>query len=110
MDVKGRVIYLAGPMTGKPHLNRAVFAEATGVLREMGAVVYNPAGTLMSELVEKGHKEASAAWRENVRFMANHCDAMVMLPGWEDSPGAALENELARTMGLTVMEYSEVGE
>lgn len=111
MDVKGKRVFLAGPMAGKVGLNRSEFSLAADVLRELGAAdVYNPACTLMSQLVEQGKRPISRAMRENYRYLVCHCDLLVLLPGWRDSAGAMREYCIASDIGIPHVEYSEVGE
>ena len=86
-------IYISGPITGDPHY-RAKFAGAEVAVRQTGHEPLNPA---------KGDKGLSDtdAMRRAVRMLLR-AEAILLLPGWEQSSGAFAELMLARRLGLTV--------
>ena len=90
-------IYIAGPMTGLPDFNFPAFRDAAARLRGMGYEVINPA-----ELVP----EPGTPWLECMRIdiaALIHCDAICMLPGWEKSRGACLENAIAKGLNMLLV-------
>ena len=86
-------IYISGPMTGKPDLNEPLFRSTAERLRGMGHVVFNPCDLpkALSALSYRDAIKADMAW------ICEHADAVVVLPGWTDSPGARAEVALARS-------------
>lgn len=89
-------IYIAGPMTGYAELNFPAFhAEATR-LRGLGFEIVNPA-----EIDIGPNPEWLAAMRADIRELVT-CDGVALLPGWELSRGARIEQGLARDLGLRV--------
>lgn len=93
-------VYLAGPMRGKPDLNRAAFAEAAARLRGLGLTVFSPA-----EADEQSdNSDIRAVFRRDVDALLG-CDMVVMLPGWEQSRGAVAERALAKAVGMPRVEY-----
>lgn len=100
-----KTIYLSGPMTGLPEFNFPAFHAAAKALRACGYDVANPAeinattdGTWQSYL------------RKDIKALCD-CDALALLPGWEQSPGAHLELHVAHRLGLeirTVKEFTEL--
>ena len=113
-------VYIAGGMRGKPLYGFPEFDAAAEKLRAEGYKVINPAdldreagfcpttlpddwdwstyppGTDASEFVER-----------DLDALAT-CDAIYMLPGWEESQGATAEHAVAKWRGLTVF-YPEKG-
>ena len=88
-------IYLAGPMTGLPEHNTPAFDHAEALLTNLGYTVLSPARML------REHPRDSI--REHLaRDVEAICsaDAIVLLPGWETSPGVALEIHLAEYLAL----------
>ena len=89
--------YLSGPMTGLPDYNRSAFDEVAKDLREKGYAVFSPA--------EVGHRDQimSRSWymRKDIQALLQ-CDAVMMLPNWEQSEGAKLEFEIAKQLELPV--------
>lgn len=87
-------IYVAGPMTGIPDLNFPLFHATAARLRAEGYDVVNPAEI---------NADPSAGWltcmRADIRELVT-CDAIFLLPGWENSRGASLEAHIARKLGL----------
>ena len=88
------VLYVAGPMTNQPFFGRPVFETATDQLRRAGYHVLNPA-----------RQPLGLSYREYMRRGENdliYSDGVALLPGWEDSPGATHEKNLAQSWGLDV--------
>jgi hypothetical protein len=90
-------IYISGPITGLPDLNRPAFNTAARALRAAGFVVVNP--------IDNGLPD-SATWaqhlRADIRLLMN-CNAVATLPGHMASKGARLELHNARALGMPVM-------
>ncbi len=88
--------YIAGPMTGRPNLNREAFAEAADRLRMEGWQTYNPAAANL---------EGMPLHRIMAHVLTQLCEAqaIVMLRGWWKSPGARVEWLLARYLGLRII-------
>lgn len=81
-----RKLYLSGPMTGLPNLNREAFAVAAKKLRKKGYKVVNPP--------ELDRNSPQRSWegclRRDIREMLE-CDKIATLAGWRRSKGANLE-------------------
>ena len=93
-------IYVSGPMTGLPDLNKPAFNAEAARLRSEGHDVVNPADVNLGP---------GADWADYMRVdLADMltCDTIFMLPGWESSKGARIERRLAMDLGLAVM-YAE---
>jgi hypothetical protein len=84
-----RKLYLAGPMTGLPSLNRADFIDAAVRLRFLGFDVISPVE------LNPPSRDWAAAMKVAIPALMR-CDAVALLPGWENSRGAALEVQIAR--------------
>lgn len=90
-------IYVAGPMTGIPELNFPAFHAAAAALRAEGHHVENPAEI---------NADPAAQWLDCMRMDIARlvtCDAVYMLPGWQNSRGALVEHTLAAGLGLQVL-------
>ena len=93
---KPQRIYLAGPMTGMPGHNFPTFHAAAERFRKAGWDVANPAENFQG----RTDLPRSAYLRADVASLAQ-CDAIALLPGWEQSGGATLEAVIAAEIGLT---------
>jgi hypothetical protein len=93
------VFYIAGPITGVADYKQK-FAQAERLLKDLGAEVFNPA-TLPAGLPEFAYMDICLA-------ALRHCDAVLMLEGWESSKGARAEKELAAKIGLIIFYPSMV--
>ena len=92
-------IYLSGPVTGMPGLNRAAFDRAAERLRALGHEVVNPLDT--------DHLCPHGDWAEYMRKdlpLLVACDAVAVLPGWRRSKGASLEVAVARALGMPILD------
>ena len=91
-------VYISGPITGMPDLNRHAFDEMERALRVAGYRPVNP-HTLPSHSFA-----ADVTWQGYMRrdiAALMTCSAIVMLPCWMDSGGAKLEHDLALAVGIT---------
>ena len=89
-------IYISGPISGMPDLNKPAFMAAEEALRAAGFDVVNPVNNGLPD---------SAEWHEHMRAdikMLMDCDGVAMLEGWMRSRGAKLEREIAMQLGMTV--------
>jgi glycosyltransferase involved in cell wall biosynthesis len=94
-------IYLSGPMTGLPDYNRPAFAEVAEELRSQGKSVFNPGDIGPTENI------MPRAWymRKDLEALMKS-DSVYLLPGWENSPGAQLEVEIARELELPIVQLN----
>jgi hypothetical protein len=90
-------IYIAGPMTGLPDLNFPAFHYEAAKLRAHGFEVVNPAEV---------NPDKGMSWVDCMRTDIAElvkCDAIRLLPGWEHSKGATLEEHIAERLGLQII-------
>lgn len=109
--VKGKKVFLSGPMSGLPHYNVAAFAEAHAVMVEHGAFnVYDPAIAYLQSCETHTHEY----WmRECIRELTSdypYYDVLVSLPGWQDSEGAKTERMVAMACGIKCVDLSEIAD
>ena len=98
---KPKRIYIAGPMTGLPDHNFPAFHAAAERLRQAGWETVNPAENFdgRTDLPRETYLRA------DIELLAT-CDAVAMLPGWEDSRGAKLEYLLAWELNMPVIDVA----
>jgi hypothetical protein len=89
--------YIAGPMSGLPDYNFPAFHNKAAELRALGYDIVNPA-----ELNAGNNGSWKDCMRVDIRELVT-CDAIVPLPGWENSKGAKLEMHIAESLGLQVI-------
>lgn len=102
-----RAIYIAGPMSGLPEFNFPAFNSAAAIWRAEGWEVFNPAekdteAGLDAEAYKTGDAELATATGFNFREAylwdieaVLKSNAIYMLRGWENSPGARGEHAVA---------------
>lgn len=121
-----RSCYLSGPMRSKPQFNYPAFMDAAAKLRDAGWSVFNPAEMDLKEggapnlsMTVSEQEDYAAQW-SNARHYAKRDlavildnlfppigDAIVVLPGWEESIGARAEVAVAKWLGLNVLTLEE---
>lgn len=119
IDVRGRHVFLSGPMTGRYCYNVAAFSVAHERLNEAGAEwVYDPAVSHLRETrTERERHDHEEYMRRCINELTrpkygqrdgNEYDLLVSLPGWEGSEGATTERAVAEACGIEACDFEEV--
>lgn len=84
------------PRSGLPEFNFPAFHAAAAKLRERGHAAVNPAEI---------NAETDGDWhyylKADIKALCD-CDALALLPGWQNSKGAHLELHIAHRLGLEI--------
>ena len=107
-------VYICGKMSGIKDFNHPAFNAKAAELRARGEDVINPA----EFDAEIGPDQSWDTYlRRDLVLLAERCNAIVLLPGWEDSKGAQLEHYVGMQLGMTivypdglVVEYEPAGQ
>lgn len=105
-----KIVYTAGPITADtPALRWKNCIRAWNYAHrvwKMGAGVICPQfNTLFMDDDEIGYEMFMEADYEMIK---RSCDAVLMLPGWEDSKGACNEKQLAHDNDIPVFNYTDL--
>ena len=97
------IVYIAGPMTGKPLFNYIQFFGIAGLIeKEYGCRVLNPArqpnGLPYAEYIERALADVRSA------------TAILLLTGWESSPGARKEFCLAAECNIRIIYEAQLAD
>jgi len=95
-------IYISGPITGMPGLNRPAFDAAAEHIRAAGFVPVNPFDLIDQERAARDGWQWSDYMRVDIAALCE-CDAIVLLDGWMFSSGAWLERQIASSLGLPLL-------
>lgn len=110
-------VYLAGKMRGLPSFGAEEFRKAARVLREHGFKVISPlemdeeAGiyvdglTGFEDLTDQGF-DIRSTLANDLQVVLLDADAVVLLPGWQDSQGAIAEYAAAQAAGVPTWELT----
>ena len=103
-------VYIAGPMTKyrDSNYNFPEFYKAQSLLEMIGYTVHNPArmdiesgkaqfAPFEGRIVTAPDFTLADAMRRDIKVIAE-CDAIVLLPDWESSKGAAMELHVAKNI------------
>ena len=108
-----RLLYVSGPFTSPDKLHgieRNILAASEAALegwRQGWAVICPHKNTSGYQHAEDIPYET---WIEGDLEILRRCDAICMLPGWEQSNGARIELALAYDLGLEVLVYDSFGQ
>lgn len=114
MIARNSKLYLSGPMTGLPQQNYPAFHAAAARLRRAGYRVVNPAElhphnmlrrlvAALAAMLNLAPAPTLPRWEDYMRAALVGllgCEAVVVLPGWEQSRGARCEVSLAAELGM----------
>lgn len=95
-----KTIYVSGPMTGHPDLNRGMFDLAAETLRRQGHTVITPFDKELDGL------EYADALLADLHVIQNRAEILVLLPGWDKSLGAMVEATFANALKIEVWEMT----
>ena len=90
-------VYISGPITGHDDYKEK-FAKVEKELTAKGHIAINPAR--LNDLVELTYEE----YMQMDMLLLSFCDAIYMLPGWQQSRGANREYGYALGAGKTILE------
>ena len=94
-------VYLAGKITGNDAYKEEFMQWESFVFASLDCVIENP----INHPKYTGPSDNEKMWRhymkESIRVLID-CDAVVFLPGWEDSKGATIEHQIALWLGLEI--------
>ena len=92
--------FISGPITNRIDTYQYAFADAQMVLEFLGYKVLNPAW------LPKGLKDEDYQRIDDA--MLQTADVVVLLKGWEKSPGARREARLAEELRKQIMTYGQL--
>lgn len=95
-------VYISGPITGHEEDAKERFRKtADYVMNIMDAETINPEliGRAAAENADLDHEE----YMEIAFTLLRMCDAIYLMPGWEDSRGCQMEKVYAENRGMKVM-------
>jgi hypothetical protein len=101
-------------MTGLPEYNFPAFDKAAHILTSRGHEVFNPAQNDREHGFDaaglEGHEaerlgfSLRRALKQDLSWICDHAEALVLLEGWERSKGVRAEMALAEALGLPTWE------
>ena len=94
------ILYIVGPVTGRPNLNREAFADAARALSEAGHFPSIPHRNVPPD----------ASWDDAMKMSIRamlRCEGVARLPDWRSSKGARIESKLAMDVGMPVKDVAE---
>lgn len=108
-----KIIFIAGPVRGDGSLE----AKRNNIERAKKIIVsliennipyYSPHLNIDQEILLMGEDASKFAWDCNAKFL-KRCDALGVLPGWENSNGTLqeIENAKSRNLPIFYLEKSE---
>lgn len=101
-------VYIAGPVSGHGDYNYPAFHAAAKKLRSMGLEVLSPAeddngDPLTPPQGENTPLEYQDRLKDGLQKLL-YCNAIYLLPHWEENYGARVEHDVAQALGMISME------
>ncbi len=98
------IIYIAGPVSGQPDLNRSAFYQAQEQLNALGFQIRNP-HDFCSDIKSTDPADPKY-YRRGFQVLAE-CSDLLLLDGWQYSAGAQLESRVAVLFKMGIFESVE---
>lgn len=99
-----KTIYIAGKVSGEPLAECTMkFGMAQKKIEALGFNVVNPLA-----LIEDCNTPWDVAMKKCIGALVN-CDAVVLLPCWQNSNGAKIEHQLADDLNIPVFNFHDKG-
>ncbi len=95
-----KVFYLSGPMRPLAEHNFPLFKQVSAQLRQDGLEIISP-----HEYGDEQNDSRGQLMTEDLLMILNDCDGVIVLPGWETSPGASAEVATAFGTEMPVYDY-----
>jgi len=93
------IVYISGPISGMPNLNREAFEQVKKQIIDIGHEAVNP-HDLFKDLDTEGY-----TWHQFmppcIKALVD-CNVIITLPAWDGSKGASLEVDIARKLDKPV--------
>lgn len=102
-------VYISGKISEEvvSDATREKFAKAEKIIRALGYDVFNPVTSGLGKMAENYARVTGRGFYREILALdiaaLNNCDAIYMLPDYEDSPGALAELAFARAVGMVEM-------
>lgn len=103
-------VYICGPISGLPNLNREEFEATEILLRKKGFEPINPHITCKNILLENfnSHEDHwNACMRADIAQLLT-ADFIYVLPRWDQSVGARIEVRLAKGINIPFLRCSDL--
>jgi len=104
-----KLLYIAGPFTiapGPEKNTEYAAAFALAAWRRGWATICPHKNSIR---FEEERDIPAAVWYDGYLAILRKCDAVLLIPGWQKSPGAVAEKAEAERCGIRVFEYDAVG-
>ena len=109
-DLKGKKVFIAGPMRGYENYNFPKFDKFEKILKDNGVECVNP-GRISRKFKEKDINSDINIYNEMVRLQQEAektCNAILLLDGWQWSKGTQLEVKTAAELGMQFLLESDL--
>lgn len=93
METKLKKVYISGPMTGIPNLNKDEFDKADKLIMSKLSEGFFPINPYYLN-AKDGSKSRPECLKVDIKALID-CNYIFMLPNWEQSAGARLEKAIA---------------